>query len=197
MIQAPSIYRHIQFSVLAAMAILLLTGFSGPRDKKSPEEKRQEIQAMKNEALNELYKLEPGAKSEIANAKGYAVFGSTGVNVLLLSTGRGGGVARDNNTGKVTYMKMFSGGFGVGVGVKKYFAIFIFSTSEAYTKFIEKGWEAETQADGAAKTEKKGGAGSAAMSISPYIKLYQVTDKGFAAQATIQGTKYKVDKDLN
>ena len=167
------------------------------KKKKDPAKERQDILKMRKDALKELYAKYPEAKSQIAKAKGYAVFGNLGVNVLLLSTGRGGGVAHDNATGKDTYMKMISAGVGVGIGVKKYYAIFIFTTKEAFDSFLEKGWSAEGQADAAAKSDVQGGAVGAGMSVAPGIILYQLTDKGVAAQATIQGTKYIIDKDLN
>jgi len=170
------------------------------KSKKDPakiEKERKEIQKMRKDALKELYKEYPAAKSQIANAKGYAVFGNLGINVLLLSTGRGGGIAHNNVTGKETYMKMISAGVGVGIGVKKYYAIFIFTSNKAFKDFLEKGWSAEGQADAAAKSETQGDAVGAGTSIAPDILLYQLTDKGLAAQATIQGTKYIVDKDLN
>lgn len=167
------------------------------KDAKKAKEERKEIQKNKKDALKELYKLYPEAKSEIAQSKGYAIFGNTGVNLLLLATSRGGGIAHDNTTGKEIYMKMISAGAGLGIGVKKYYAIFIFSTTKAFTSFIEDGWSAETQADAAAKSEEQGEAVAAGMSVAPDIMLYQITDVGFAAQATIQGTKYIVDEDLN
>lgn len=167
------------------------------KDAKKAKKERKEILQTKKEALNELYKLYPEAKSEIANAKGYAIFGNTGVNLLLLATSRGGGIAHDNSTGKETYMKMISAGVGPGIGVKKYYAIFIFSTTAAFKSFIEDGWSAEGSADAAAKSDTQGEAISAGMSVAPGILLYQITDIGFAAQATVQGTKYIVDEDLN
>jgi len=167
------------------------------KDAKKAKEERKEIQQTKKEALNELYKLYPDAKSEIAQSKGYAIFGNTGVNLFVVASSRGGGIAHDNITGKETYMKMISAGAGLGIGVKKYYAIFIFTSTEAFTSFKEDGWSAETQADAAAKSEEQGEAVAAGMSIAPDIMLYQITDVGFAAQATIQGTKYIVDDDLN
>jgi lipid-binding SYLF domain-containing protein len=165
------------------------------KKKKDPAKERAEIQKMKKTALKELYKLSPAAKGEIANAAGYAVFGNTGINLLLLSTQNGAGVATSG--GKDTYMKTYSAGVGLGLGVKKFYAIFIFNTKKAYTNFIEEGWQAGGQADAAAKTKSDGGSASEAISLSPYIKLYQVTSKGIAAQLTIQGTKFWKDKDLN
>lgn len=167
------------------------------KKKKDADKERKQILQMRSEALKELYKEYPEAKSQIANSKGYAVFGNWGINLLLLSTGRGGGVAHDNTTGKDVFMKMISAGVGVGIGVKKYSAIFIFSTTEALKSFMEKGWSAEGQADAAAKSETQGGTVGAGTSVAPGILLYQLTDVGLAAQATIQGTKFIIDKDLN
>jgi hypothetical protein len=36
-----------------------------------------------------------------------------------------------------------------------------------------------------------------AMSVSPGVWMYQLTDKGLAAEATVKGTKYWKDADLN
>jgi len=163
--------------------------------KKNPDEERAEILKMKDKALKELYKVNPGAKAEIAGAKGYAVFGNTGINVLVVSSGNGAGVAYKN--GQPTYMKMYSAGVGVGVGVKKFYAIFIFKTTQAYDNFVEEGWQAGAQADAAAEDNNQGDSVEGAISLSPDIELYQITSKGLAAQATIQGTKYWKDKDLN
>ncbi|GGG35607.1 hypothetical protein GCM10010976_04120 [Bizionia arctica] len=165
------------------------------KSKDNPSQERADIEKMKNKALKELYKINPAAKNEIANAKGYAVFGNTGVNVLVVSSGNGAGVAYQN--GNPTYMKMFSAGVGVGIGIKKFYAVFVFKTTKAYENFIEDGWQGGAQADAAAKDDKQGAALGGAISISPDILLYQITRKGLAAQATIQGTKYWKDKDLN
>lgn len=191
--------KGIQKLVFIFSLVLILSSvnsYAGNK-KDSPEKQRKDIQKTKKEALGELYKLYPSAKTEMANAKGYAVFGNTGVNLFVLATSRGGGVAHDNTSGKDTYMKMVSGGVGLGIGVKKYFAVFVFSTSKAFNAFIESGWAAETQADAAAKTEDKGEAVAAGMSVAPGVLLYQITDVGFAAQATIQGTKFLKNDDLN
>jgi lipid-binding SYLF domain-containing protein len=200
--------KNLKVLTLSTMLFLfLLTTFSSAvaqddaekdaKKAKKAKQERKDIHKSKKEALSELYKLYPAAKAEIANANGYAVFANTGMNLLVLATSRGGGLAHDNTTGKETYMKMISGGVGIGLGVKKYYAIFVFSSNESFNGFQEEGWSAEGQADAAAKTDEQGGAVAAGMSVAPDIMLYQITDVGFAAQATVQGTKYIVDKDLN
>ena len=94
-------------------------------------------------------------------------------------------------------MKMISGGVGIGLGVKDFRGVFVFSSSDAFKKFVSSGWEANAQADAAAKSGQKGGATTGAITVAPDVSLYQITENGLALQATIQGTKYYKDDDLN
>ena len=48
-----------------------------------------------------------------------------------------------------------------------------------------------------AKAGKKGGAFEGATSVSPGVWVYQLTENGLAAEATLQGTKYYKYDDLN
>jgi lipid-binding SYLF domain-containing protein len=160
-------------------------------------EKRGEVQKMRAETLAELYKVHPPAKERIQKAKGYAVFSNVGVNLILLSAAGGWGVAHDNKTGQDIYMKMLSGGVGLGLGVKDFRGVFVFKTQEAFKNFTESGWEAGAQADAAAKSGNKGGAAAGAVTVAPGMDLYQITEQGLALQATIQGTKYYRDDELN
>jgi hypothetical protein len=113
----------------------------------------------------------------------------------LLSAAGGWGVAHDNKTGRDIYMKMVSGGVGIGLGVKDFRGVFVFTTQEAFKKFTESGWEANVQADAAAKSGQKGGSASGAITVAPGMELYQLTEHGLALQATIQGTKYYRDEE--
>jgi lipid-binding SYLF domain-containing protein len=92
---------------------------------------------------------------------------------------------------------MVSGGVGLGLGVKDFRGVFVFSTREAFKNFTESGWEAGAQADAAAKSGNKGGAAAGAVTVGPGMDLYQMTEQGLALQATIQGTKYYRDDELN
>ena len=94
-------------------------------------------------------------------------------------------------------MKMLSVGVGLGAGVKDSRIIFVFETENALATFVNSGWDASGQADAAAKTSTSGGAYSGATSVSPDVWVYQITKKGLALQATLQGTKYSKDEDLN
>ena len=184
--------------ILAAVAVgILLSGFSGLAAATSPDEKRKEIRKMRSETLAKLYKVHPLAKGDIQKAAGYAVFSNIGINLILLSAAGGSGVAHDNRTGKDIYMKMVSGGVGFGLGVKDFRGIFVFSTTKNFKQFVESGWAADAQADAAAKSGEKGGAAAGAITVAPGVDLYQLTENGLALQATIQGTKYYKDDELN
>jgi len=94
-------------------------------------------------------------------------------------------------------MKMLSAGAGLGVGVKDYRVVFVFETPQAFSQFLNSGWDASGQADAAAKAKDSGGAYSGAASVAPGTWVYQITKNGLALQLTLQGTKYSKNDDLN
>lgn len=184
--------------ILTALAAgIFLSSFTGLATAASAEGKRKEIREMRSETLAKLYKVHPLAKGDIQKAVGYAVFSNIGVNLIFLSAAGGSGVAHDNRTGKDIYMKMVSGGVGFGLGVKDFRGVFVFSSAKAFKQFVESGWAADAQADAAAKSGKKGAAAAGAITVAPGVDLYQITETGLALQATIQGTKYYKDDELN
>jgi lipid-binding SYLF domain-containing protein len=158
--------------------------------------KRRAILDMKQEVLAELYRVRPGAESQIANAPGYAVFSNANVNLVLASFSGGEGVVRDNRTGRHTYMKMGEVGIGLGLGVKDFRAVFVFHDRGTMQKFIDSGWEFGAHADAAAKAGDKGGAVGGEVFMDG-ITVYQLTESGLALQATVKGTKYWQDRELN
>lgn len=171
----------------------------GPKGK-SDGEKRATVRKMSDETLTTLYSTHPEAKAKIQKAAGYAVFSNMGVNLFLLSSGNGYGIAVDNSTGKETFMRMAQLGAGFGVGVKDFRAVFIFKTGEVMTKFIEEGWQFGGQADAAAKYDEQGAAASGAASVDTGgtpMEIYQITEAGVALQVTVSGTKYWKDSKLN
>ncbi len=165
--------------------------------KGSPDEERTKIRKMASQTLADLYKLNPTAQGAIQRSVGYAVFSNLGVNLLLLSTARGQGLAVNSKNRRETFMKMLSVGAGFGAGVKDSRIIFVFETDNALARFIDSGWDASGQVDAAAKTSNAGGAYSGATSVAPGVWVYQITKKGLALQATLQGTKYSKNDDLN
>jgi lipid-binding SYLF domain-containing protein len=193
--------KTLKLLLLLTITSLMLSGFwsgQSDKDKKAQyNEAKQERQETNRQTLKKLYRYAPEAKKMIAEAYGYATFSNVGVNLIILSAEGGKGMAHNNKTGKNTYMNMGSGGVGFGLGVKDFRAIFIFENKKVFDSFVNSGWEANAQADAAAKAGEDGGALNAAITVAPGIRLYKLTQNGLAIQATIQGTKYWKDGDLN
>jgi lipid-binding SYLF domain-containing protein len=181
-----------------AAALLLLglaAGCAGPSGD-TADARRQTVQSMRQDTLAKLYQLRPEVRTAIERAEGYAVFSSIGVNVVFVAYADGWGVVRDNKSGKDVYMKMAGGGIGPGLGVKDFRAVFVFNTRQAFDDFVTKGWDATASADAAAKSSTKGAAASTAGTIGTPVDIYQITEAGIAAQATISGTRYWRDDEL-
>ena len=187
----------MRFKMIASMLVLVLLSASTCVRADDDEKKREKSRKMAAEVLKDLYKTQPASQAAIEKAAGYAVFDNMGVNVLLLSTARGSGLAVNNKTKQETFMKMVSAGGGLGMGVKDYNVVFIFETEKALAQFLDSGWSGSGQADAAAKAGEKGGAYSGAMEVAPGVWVYQITNNGLAAQLTLQGTKYYKDDNLN
>jgi lipid-binding SYLF domain-containing protein len=177
------------------LAVLLAASLAPAKD--TPDQQREKTRKMASATLEDLYKLEPGARGAVAKSAGYAVFNNMGTNLLLLSTARGAGIAVTSKNRQETFMKMISAGAGLGVGVKDYRVIFFFENEGALNGFLNSGWDAGGQADAAAKAKGSGGAYSGAASVAPGVWVYQITKNGLALQLTLQGTKYSKNDDLN
>jgi len=182
---------------IGMVAVVLLTG-CGPKKKGlTLDERRQSVADMEKETLQRLYKEAPDAQAKLESAPGYGVFSNANVNLLLVSAGGGYGVVVDNETKQRTYMRMALGGVGLGLGAKDYRVVMIFKDKATMTKFVEKGWDAGAHADAAAKAGDKGAEASGEGDIRAGIDVYSMTEAGLALQATIAGTKYWKDKELN
>jgi lipid-binding SYLF domain-containing protein len=164
-------------------------------DKKAKQIKN--IHKMRDKTLKALYKVQPGAQSEIAKAEGYGVFDLFSLKIFVGGSTSGKGIVVDNSTKRETFMKMMRIGAGLGMGIKDFRWVFVFETREALNDFINSGWEFGASASAAVKDEKSGGALEGAMSVAPGIWVYQLTKKGLSLEAMVGGTKYWKDGNLN
>ncbi|MEL7297255.1 MAG: YSC84-related protein [Pseudomonadota bacterium] len=178
---------------LVGLAVLLAACMT-PRG--TPDQQRTAIRDMRDDVLQKLYAEKSSARSEIANAPGYGVFSNANVNLILASFAGGYGLIRDQTSGKETFMKMGEVGIGLGAGVKDYRVIFVFHDKDTLNDFVEKGWSFGGQADAAAKASDQGAA-AGAEAILDGVTVYQMTESGLALQATVKGTKYWKDDELN
>jgi lipid-binding SYLF domain-containing protein len=181
-----------------SICLTLLLSLSGCAitGNKTVEQKRQAVQAMKDEVLTDLYQRKPDVRNQIANAAGYGVFSNANVKVILVSAGGGYGVVKNNNTGRQTYMNMGEFGVGLGLGAKDVRFVFVFHTQEALNRFIDYGWSFGIQGDAAAKAADKGGAIGGEVAADN-VTVYQITENGLALQATVKGTKFWINETLN
>jgi len=180
------------------LAFVLIVCMVALGDKNSDKQKKQgKVLEMKDKALADLYKSKPETAAVIKNAPGYAVFDNNGIHLLLFATSRGNGVVMSNKGGAPYFMKMKTIGAGPGLGVKDYRVIFVFKTAAAMQKFKEGGWDSTAEADAAAKSKNSGGAAAATGSSVDDTQIYTITKKGVALQATLGGTKFSKDGDLN
>jgi lipid-binding SYLF domain-containing protein len=184
-------------AIIAAVFVLNSAFFTSAQVDEKKKKKQAKVLEMKDKALADLVKSKPEVSSEINNAPGYAVFDNNGIHLLLLATSRGNGVVISNGRAAPFFMKMRQIGAGPGIGVKDYRVIFVFKTAAAMNKFKSGGWDSTAEADAAAKTKDSGGAASTTGSSVGDTKIYTITKKGVALQATLGGTKFSKDNDLN
>jgi len=195
--------RTMAIVMMLAVSLLVVGQSAATAQDKSQEKaqkkaaKQAEARKLAQDSLNQLYKVKPSAKASISAAAGYAAFSNTGMKILVAGGGKGEGIAFDNATQKITYMKMLEVQAGLGMGAKKFRTIFVFETQDALNQFVNSGWEFGGQATAAAKTSDKGGAYQGATTVAPGVWMYQITEKGLALELTGKGTKYYKDDDLN
>jgi lipid-binding SYLF domain-containing protein len=179
--------------VLSALALVAsFNVIAGEEKQASNDERRQMIDGMADEALGKLTGSNAAAKSLYDQAYGYAVFDNLKI-AIGISGGGGSGVAVAKDGSERTYMKMGTGGVGLGLGGQKYQVVFFFQTEAAFRSFVDKGWKAETGAQAAAGTA----GASAEVTFHNGLAIYKMNDAGLMASADVSGTKYWKNKKLN
>ena len=94
---------------------------------------------------------------------------------------------------KRTYMKMGTAGINIGLGAQKYQVIFLFEDKATFDNFVNKGWQADANANAVAGNKGL----NAEAAFEDGIAVYQLTEAGLMLQADIAGTKYWKNKKLN
>lgn len=195
--QSKLIGRAIIVTLLTFFSFMATTAPVWAASNDTIEEQRADIRKSVNETLARLYKTQPSAQPAINKAAGYAVFSNFGMKILFAGGGTGKGIAVNNKSNRETFMKMVEVQAGLGMGIKKFRLVWVFENQSDLDKFITSGWEVGGQATVAAQASGQGGAYAGAMSVTPGVWLYQLTDDGLAVELTAKGTKYYKDDDLN
>jgi len=188
--------RHMSTVFVAVFAAVLLTGCFSPSGDNLAQQKAI-AHKMSRKGLTMIYKHNPELRNEIRKAAGYGVYDNLGIHWFVPSTESGWGIVHNNLTGKDTYMKLFSIGLGLGLGIRDFRGILVFENQEDIKSFLHSGWGGNGQANAAFKFGDTGGSAAAAAEVMPGIKLYKVTVKGVVLQATFQGSKTWKNADMN
>ena len=163
----------------------------------SPADHQAAIRQMANETLGQLYQTYPGAHAKIMAAAGYAVFSDIGMKMFYGGAAHGGGVAVNNATKQETFMKMIELQPGYGFGVENFRNVFVFDTADAFSQFVNSGWEFGADAMAAAQKGAQGGSAAGGVVVSPGVTMYQLTQAGAIAGVSVTGAKYFKDNALN
>jgi lipid-binding SYLF domain-containing protein len=83
------------------------------------------------------------------------------------------------------------------MGVEKFRVVFVFDNQSTFDSFVNSGWQFGGQSTLAAKSGDEGGSIAGAVAVSDGVWMYQLTDKGLAADISAGGTKYYKDEELN
>lgn len=194
MFSQPGSFRPRVFGLV--LIALLMSSCAGTSSNGTVQEQRQQVLRMKDDVLTQLFKDKPDVRNQINSAAGYAVFSNANINLIFVAAGGGYGVAKNMATGRYTYMNMAEGGVGLGFGAKDYRIVMVFHNEPALNQFIDSGWTFGGNADAAAKAGDKGGSVQGEAYYGD-VTVYTFTEAGLALQATIKGTKFWKDKDLN
>lgn len=147
---------------------------SGALSEKAKQEQRQAILKVRDQTLNQLYKLKPLTRTEIEQAAGYGVFEVNGLNAVLVDA-HGRGVVLERG-GRATYMKLARTDIGPGTTVKPYWQVLVFRDPRQLSLFV-----AARPAD---------------VSRDASVTVYRLNERGVSTQAD-WGARYFRDPDLN
>ncbi len=161
-------------------------------DAATRAEERQIIDNNAQKALSRLFKESKEAEELYDKSAGYAVFDSREF-AFLIKTGFGSGVAVNKINDSRTYMKMASAGANIGGGAKYLQVIFIFPTETTLNNFINDGWSADSDASAVVGDDSS----KIGITLADGTKIYELVDTGLMLKASIGGTKYWKDSDLN
>jgi lipid-binding SYLF domain-containing protein len=191
-------FRTTALVLVAGFALSGVAEASVFKNEGTPDEQRAKIREMRDQTLADLYKLQPSAKGQIQKAAGYAVFSNFGMKVLVAGGGSGRGVVVGHKSKQEAVMKTAEVSAGLGFGIKNFRLVWVFERKADLDRFVNSGWELGAQTTASAKVGKEGAEVFAgAVSVTPGVWLYQLTDDGLALELTAKGTKYYRDDSLN
>ena len=184
--------RILAAALLATTAVAAVPAWA---DDKAQQQ--ADIRKTSQDILGELIRVQPSAQGVVERAAGFAVFSNAGLKIFVAGGGMGTGMAVNNQTKKVVFMKMAEVQAGLGLGFSKLKQVWIFDTQGALDNFVNSGWEFGGQATLTAQASGQGVGYAGAIPVSPGVWIYQLTGDGLAASLTVKGSRYYKDDSLN
>ena len=114
----------------------------------TPQETRDELDAMADETLSRLLVERPEAEGLLELSTGYAVFDTRKVVLFGLAAGAGRGVAVSRPTGQRIYMNMGTAGVGMSLGLGGFETqvVLLFQKEWDFNEFVTMGYDATAEA---------------------------------------------------
>ena len=188
------------FMGLISVGLLLgVVGSANAQDDDAPateaevKARQMEIDLRSQVTLDGLLGTNGNAKILFDRAAGYAVFEVTKAGGFLVTGAGGNGVAVDKASENRVYMRMGSGGVGIGLGVQRYDLVIMFEDQPHMERFMDGGWDSSATAQAAAGQEGI----NLTSSFIDGVAFFQITDKGLIAMADVAGTRFWVADTLN
>ena len=171
------------------IALPLAAGSLAAAPASATQAERDEIDALANAALDQLYGENPAAKELAGKAKGVLVFPKITKAGFVVGGQAGKGALRVGGA-SVGYYRIVSASLGFQIGAETYAQVLMFMTDEALAGFrASDGWEAGV--DGTvALLEKGASAGVDTTAGKAPIVGFVFGEKGLMAAANIEGSKY-------
>ena len=180
----------------AAVAAIGLAGCSSTgttQGKGSAPSNKAELEAQSTAALNRLYSAMPGTRELVARSKGVLVCPAVIGGSFVVGVEHGKCVLRSGGTTR-GYYSTTAGSVGWQVGGQSKAVIYVFSTQDAYNKFLNSnGWS--VGADASVAVGKAGANGSVdTTTANAPVSSYVLTNTGLEAGVSVEGTKItKID----
>ena len=190
-----TIFNATRISTAALLSAVVLA--AAPVQAADKAQQQADIRKTSQAILSELIRIQPSAQGAVERAAGFAIFSTSGLKIFVAGGGIGTGMAVNNQTKQVVFMKMAEVQAGLGRGFSKLKQVWVFETQGAFDNFVNSGWEFGGQATLTAQAAGQGGGYAGAIPVSPGVWIYQLTGDGLAASITVKGSKYYKADDLN
>ena len=141
-----------------------------------------------DEALSALRKADPGLKTFLDHAAGYAVFPSVAKGGLVVGGAGGSGILFENGkaVGKTTLSQVT---IGAQVGGQAYYEIIFFETAETLAAFKKGEWTMAAQVSAVALSS----GASADAKYKEGVAVFTLTKGGAMAEASVGGQKFSYE----